>query len=138
MISKYLPKQRLYKYGKLGLDLHDDRTFAEKVFDWLRKFNEKKYEIKNDSMRFKPFLDISTGKMITSMEEIKEREKNGQMLVKPHEIAENAKRVKAYKREQHSRKIRAGLEQAVREIKQGRSFVREMAPNIKQKVGTFN
>lgn len=136
ILNKIKPKKRLYKYGTLGLSLYDDRTLKDKVNDFLcglfiikPKYNPMIFK----SVNFRSFWDFQTNTTISSIEQIKERERAGQVLLKPHELSEHAKKAKKYKRDAHKAKIRKDLERMVREIHQGKSYARPIMGQTERK-----
>ena len=70
----------MYKFGTIGLKVHDDRTLKEKFFDRIDEFffnweQEQRYKRAYRKQVFHSYFDFGLGKMATSNEEIKKKEK---------------------------------------------------------------
>lgn len=112
----------------------------EKELEKRRRAREKRANLLGFKTKaFDSFWDYSTGQMIDSQEKLRERIKEGFVAMSQDEMARNAKRIKKEKTDRAKSKRRKELKQAVREIQQGRSFVKEiMERKDKKKVAAFN
>jgi hypothetical protein len=130
---KIRPHKRLWTVQKIaGIVTQDDRTLLEKIRDWgdvliVEPHRERKWRAAEFRRQgFKPFFDMATGRWINSSAEIRMREKAGEFLASHREMKEYHAKKKAETHEAYKRKLRASLDQAVKEVKQGRSFKREI------------
>lgn len=131
--SKVRVSKRLYKYGTLGLSVHDDRTRLERLCDKIDSLiPEIKRVIKNTS-RWHTFFDVSTGRYISSMQDIRdiEREKGWKYMSFKDIEKENEIQQKANEKKFHERTKRH-FRQAFNDIRKGRSFVKEINERIKK------
>jgi hypothetical protein len=125
---KYCPI-RIYRFGKVGLSVWDDRTKFEKVCDWigdrLWELERKKY-VSRETYVFRPYFDWSLGLMITSPYARREIEKKlGKETITVSDWEkEQAKRMKL-REDLHTKKIEEGVKRVLQDVKQGRSFQRE-------------
>ena len=124
---------RIYKYGKVGLFVHDDRTIKEKIFDCIGDYiteNKLKalHERSRKSSYFKRFFDYSSGIWINSVNDIKQHEKqNGFTYMSGSEHDREVKRIRAIKAQEWENEIHRDIENVVRDVKRGRKFTRENA-----------
>lgn len=135
---KYRPvSKRFYRYGTVALKygLGDDRTKAEKICDaiddYLADWQERKKIRKIERRAWKSFQCGSTGQTITSMADIRkiEREK-GWIYMDDRDIAKEAKRHAEYNKQRFNKKVKKDLVQIMKDIHNGRSFVREAKDKI--------
>jgi len=122
--------KKLRKFGTNSL--FDDRTFMERfkdnALDFLSEITPKPWIRKEQGFRmnFISFFDLATGERVSSMEDIKRREKEGKILTTPKEIHENAQRIKAHKKKVYKERLRRELGEAMHQINQGRKFSQEI------------
>ena len=137
MISKIFDRirynlcpKRIYKYGKVGLHVHDDRTIKEKLFDWIESWVEeyerrRQHKIISDN-GFRPYFDWSLGLWINNRSAIKDIERStGLDYVSIKDWEKESAKQRKYMDEKHTAKIAKGVEQIKRDINNGRSFVKE-------------
>ena len=91
LYKKIRPPKRLYKYGTIGLSVCDDRTKKEKVFDYIDDFffnwqQNKRYKRTKVSYVFRSYFDYGLGKVVSSTEEIKKKEKEGYVYMTDREL----------------------------------------------------
>lgn len=129
--------QRLYKYGKLGLKVHDDRSLKEKLFDWLDSrieiIDNVIFAVKQKPLKyvFHSFYDISTKQWITSVAQIKkiEKEKNLTFWTYDEMMKESARAKSKLIREQEC-EIKREIRERIEKIKAGKSYVKELQRDI--------
>jgi hypothetical protein len=124
---KYCPK-RIYKLGTYGLKYFDDRTKLEKICDNVDWFIER-HKIKKryrDTSVFHSYFDPYLGKRVSSPEDWRKAERNGKYAyLSPRELDDMSKKAKKIKEEQLANRIQKKVENAAKQIKQGRSYIRE-------------
>ena len=131
-----MPK-RLYQYGTLGLSVYDDRTdiekFCDKVDDLIENLEQKYRVRKRDNSIFHTFFDISSRMWISSVSDIKkiERERGWKYMhfdEIEREADKNYKETQRKSTENHKKYF----ESAFRDLKQGRSFKKELHEKIRK------
>lgn len=146
---KIRPTRRLYPLGTLGFSIHDDRTPLEKISDRIDNILSALENRYNGPCRdrhiWHSYFDIGLGDYISSYQQIKKIEKEkGWAYLTPREIHEEAKKGYEEKKRKSEDRTRIVFDKAVREISQGRSFVKETKERIKRgeyqigSVGVFN
>ena len=132
VLRKVVPK-RLYKYGMLGLFVHDDRSKRERIADKIESYlnfienyiEAKRY--KESSHVWHSYFDFSSGQMITSYSQIKELEKaKGWTYTTWSEMEKESKRIKQNRNNKYSEQVRKDFQKKYQEMKRGRSFYREI------------
>ena len=130
-------KKRFYQYGTVALrfGLGDDRTKAEKICDaiddYLANWQERKKIRRIERGCWKSFQCGSTGQTITSMADIRKIERErGWIYMDDRDIAKEAKRHAEYNKQRFNKKVKKDITQIIKDIKQGRSFVREAKDKI--------
>jgi hypothetical protein len=126
---KWFPK-RLYRYGNLGLAYFDDRSRTEKVCDWIDKAVEYELPRLRDTAIWHSYFDYSLGRKITSYSELREEEKKGKARMTFEEAERLGARYRERSKKELKEKIRQGVREALHEVKQGRSFHREILKQI--------
>jgi len=133
---KINPK-RLYKYGTMGLSVFDDRSKIEKILDtieiYVRRINtffeEKKYLSRQV---WHSYFDPSTGQMIESYSQIRDIEKKkGYSYTTYGEMEREAKKTKKRLRRERDVKMRDNIKKKLHDVKQGRSFVKEIVEKVR-------
>lgn len=135
--SKIRIKKRLYLQGEFGLKWFDDRTSIEKLCDWVDKrlaiLERAIMNRQKDRVAWHTFFEPCTGKWISSMDDIKRIEREtGMVYLKPSEIHYEAEKALKYRKQESFNRTRKVMEQKYRELKQGRSFVKEIKQGIKK------
>ena len=117
--------KRLYKYGTVGLHTFDDRNWREKLADMVDKFFEREAH-RNRQIMFRKYFDISLGIWINDKMDRRaiEKARNGEW-VKMDDVHEANRKVKKYNDEMQVKRCEQRLKEITRDIKNGRSFVRE-------------
>jgi len=129
-VRRKLCPKRIYKYGKVGLGIHDDRSSKEKLFDWIESCVEeyerrRTHKIISDN-GFRPYFDWSLGLWINNRGAIKDIERStGLDYVSIKDWEKESAKQKKHMEDKHTDKIRKGVEQIKRDINNGRSFVKE-------------
>jgi len=138
-IRKKVCPHRLYKYGTMGLSVHDDRSRKEKVFDYLDNLAERidKYLARPRYKRkqcFHSFFDVSTGQVISSVSQIDEIcKRDGLEFSSFREIRNEADRYKKINEDDKNRMIKKDMAEIVRNVKSGkRSYKKEMMERIRK------
>jgi hypothetical protein len=122
--------QRIYKYGKVGLAVHDDRSIAEKVFDYLHILLyglKVKHEHKQrGDIGFRPYFDWSLGLWINNRSAIRDIERQtGLEYVTVKEWEKESGKQRRYMDEKFENKLEKRLGDVIKDINQGRSFLKE-------------
>ena len=138
--KKYrLTPKRFYRYGTLGLGFYDDRTALEIVCDnmdsWFLKQREKFWIATHTPRKhiWHTFRDISTKNWISSMSDIKKIEKEtGMTYISFSDIEKEADRSHNYIQKRNKENSKKYFGNVIREIKQGRSFVKEIREKIEK------
>lgn len=132
---KYCP-QRLYKYGILGLEMFDDRTFKEKAFDWVgNKLTTLivKQEQRRTDQGFRPYFDWSLGLWINQRGAIKDIERStGLEYVTVKDWEKESAKQRAYKDKAFEDKLEKRIVNVMKDINQGRSFIKEKEAKRKE------
>ena len=127
LIRRHYCPQRIYKYGKLGLAVDDDRTAMERLFDSIGTYlyNSQK-RIKQHDTGFRPYFDWSLGLWINSRGAIKDIERQtGLDYVSIKDWEKESVKQRRYMDEKFEAKLESRLVDVVKDINQGRSFVKE-------------
>lgn len=126
-----LPSRKLYQYGTLGLVYFDDRTTKEKINDWLcdnifdrPKDYRPKHGIAN-LYRFMSFYDTTNGRKISSMDEIRDLERSGQVMLSHREAQQETKRAMKRREEQFNKKSKELFLNRLIEVEKGRKYSTE-------------
>lgn len=123
---RFVPK-RIYSHGTIGLKYFDDRTWLEKICDYIDEMVKPVRKIKRDTNVWHTFTDTSTGEVISSYSQMKDLEKKkGISYMTFREAEEHAKRNKKHIAEQSRIDNRKALEKKYRELKQGKKFSQEL------------
>jgi hypothetical protein len=116
----------LYKFGTIGLKVHDDRTLKEKFFDRIDEFffnweQEQRYKRAYRKQVFHSYFDFGLGKMVTSNEEIKKKEKQGYVYTTFNEMESQSSKIRARIKKEQAEKTRKHFQEVVGRIKSGNS-----------------
>ena len=120
------PPKRLYKFGTIGLKVHDDRTLKEKFFDRIDEFffnweQEQRYKRAYRKQVFHSYFDFGLGKMVTSNEEIKKKEKQGYVYTTFNEMESQSSKIRARIKKEQTEKTRKHFQEVIGRIKSGNS-----------------
>ena len=120
------PPKRLYKFGTIGLKVHDDRTLKEKFFDYIDEFffnweQEQRYKRAYRKQVFHSYFDFGLGKMVTSNEEIKKKEKQGYVYTTFNEMESQSSKIRARIKKEQTEKTRKHFQEVIGRIKSGNS-----------------
>ena len=120
------PPKRLYKFGTIGLKVHDDRTLKEKFFDRIDEFffnweQEQRYKRAYRKQVFHSYFDFGLGKMVTSNEEIKKKEKQGYVYTTFNEMENQSSKIRARIKKEQAEKTRKHFQEVIGRIKSGNS-----------------
>lgn len=124
--KKVRPKKRLYKYGTIGLVHFDDRTRKEKFFDYIDEFffnwqQELRYKRAYRKAIFNSYFDFGLGKVISSTEEIRKKEKKGYVYTTFKEMENQSDKIRARLKREETEKTRKHFNEVIGRIKAGTS-----------------
>lgn len=86
----------------------------------------KGYAYKADRAIWNTYFDASTGQMIDSYSKVKEIEKTGRQYMTIREHEKMMKKNRDEQKSQTNQRIYKNLQQSLQELKQGKSFVKEL------------
>lgn len=120
------PPKRLYKYGTTGLKYFDDRTKKEKFFDYIDEFffnwqQELRYKRAYRKAIFNSYFDFGLGKVISSTEEIRKKEKQGYAYTTFKDMENESDRIKARVKREQAEKTKKHFQEVIGRIKAGTS-----------------
>ena len=120
------PPKRLYKYGTTGLKYFDDRTRKEKFFDYIDEFffnwqQELRYKRAYRKAIFNSYFDFGLGKVVSSTEEIKKKEKQGYAYTTFKDMENESDRIKARVKREQAEKTKKHFQEVIGRIKAGTS-----------------
>lgn len=120
------PPKRLYKYGTTGLKYFDDRTKKEKFFDYIDEFffnwqQELRYKRAYRKAIFNSYFDFGLGKVVSSTEEIKKKEKQGYAYTTFKDMENESDRIKARVKREQAEKTKKHFQEVIGRIKAGTS-----------------
>jgi len=145
LISMFPASEQIRSRGTASLSHYDDRTKREKFNDKMREiiyyfdnlaFSRKNEQAKKRSrlyikrMNFMSFFDTTNSEKVTSMEQIKVRERAGQVMLTHREAQEEFKRQKKYKEEAFDRKSTEQFKELYVQMHQGRKFSKEFKNRV--------
>ena len=124
--KKIRPAKRLYKYGTIGLSCFDDRTRKEKFFDKIDDFffewqQRLRYKRAYRRAIFNSYFDFGLGKVISSTEEIKKKEKQGYAYTSFKDMENESDRIRARIKREEKEKTRKHFNEVIGRIKSGNS-----------------
>ena len=120
------PPKRLYKFGTIGLKVHDDRTLKEKFFDRIDEFffnweQNQRYKRAYRKQVFHSYFDFGLGRMVTSNEEIRKKEKQGYTYTTFNEMEKESDRIRARIKREEKERTRKYFQEGIARIKSGNS-----------------
>ena len=120
------PPKRLYKYGTIGLSAFDDRNVKEKVFDYIDELFFKwqqrvRYKKAYRKQVFHSYFDFGLGKMVTSNEDIRKKEKQGYIYTTFNEMEAQSDRIRARIKREEKERTRKYFQEGIAKIKSGNS-----------------
>lgn len=126
LYKKIRPPKRLYKYGSVGLSHYDDRTFKEKVFDKLDNLffewqQRLRYAKAYRKAIFNSYFEYGLGKVISSTEEIKKKEREGYVYMSDAEMERETNRRKRLNKQERREKAIKYFEEGFAKIRAGNS-----------------
>lgn len=141
LYKKIRPPKRLYRCGTVGLHYFDDRTNKEKIFDKIDTFffdwqQSLRYKRAYRKAIFNSFFCTSTGTVISSMDEIKAKEKKGYAFCTMREMEYEADKAKKHIEATSRTKRHKYLEDGYQKIMRGTSNFQEQV-NARIKSGEY-
>lgn len=126
----------MYKYGTIGLSCFDDRTKKEKFFDKIDEFffewqQRLRYKRAYRKAIFNSYFDFGLGKVISSTEEIKKKEKKGYVYTTFKDMENESDRIRARIAREQKENTRKHFNEVIGRIKSGNSHYRH---DLMQKV----
>ena len=120
------PPKRLYKFGTIGLKVHDDRTLKEKFFDRIDEFffnweQNLRYKRAYRKQVFHSYFDFGLGRMVTSNEEIRKKEKQGYTYTTFNEMEKESDRIRARIKREEKERTRKYFQEGIARIRSGNS-----------------
>ena len=120
------PPKRLYKFGTIGLKVHDDRTLKEKFFDRIDEFffnweQNQRYKRAYRKQVFHSYFDFGLGRMVTSNEEIRKKEKQGYTYTTFNEMEKESDRIRARIKKEEKERTRKYFQEGIARIRSGNS-----------------
>ena len=120
------PPKRLYKFGTIGLSHFDDRTRKEKFFDRIDEFffnwqQELRYKKAYRKAIFNSYFDFGLGKVISSTEEIRKKEKQGYAYTTFKEMENQSDKIRARIRKEQAQATKKHFQEVIGRIKSGNS-----------------
>ena len=120
------PPKRLYKFGTIGLKVHDDRTLKEKFFDRIDEFffnweQNQRYKRAYRKQVFHSYFDFGLGRMVTSNEEIRKKEKQGYTYTTFNEMEKESDRIRARIKREEKERTRKYFQEGIARIRSGNS-----------------
>ena len=124
--KKIRPPKRLYKYGTIGLSAYDDRTKKEKFFDWIDEFffqwqQRIRYAKAYRKAIFNSYFDFGLGKVISSTEEIRKKEKQGYAYTTFKDMENESDRIRSRIARENKEKTKKHFREVIGRIKLGNS-----------------
>lgn len=116
----------MYKYGTIGLSCFDDRTRKEKFFDKIDDFffewqQRLRYKRAYRRAIFNSYFDFGLGKVISSTEEIRKKEKQGYAYTSFKDMENESDRIRARLKREEKEKTRKHFNEVIGRIKSGNS-----------------
>lgn len=135
--KKIKPPKRLYRFGTLGLKVFDDRTFKEKICDYIDNFffnyvqNQREKRAYRKAV-FNSFFCYSLGRVVNSTQELKDKEREGYRMMSFSELERTAKHYKERLNKEQDERSTKYWKEALGKIKSGNSnYVQQMNERIK-------
>lgn len=136
--KKVRPPKRLYKYGTIGLSAYDDRTAKEKFFDRIDEFffnwqQKIRYARAYRKAIFNSYFDFGLGKVISSTEEIRKKEKQGYAYTTFKDMENESDRIRARIARENKEKTRKHFREVIGRIKSGNShYHQELMQKVRE------
>lgn len=113
----------VYWLSDIRLWLRGFKWFRDLEYNWKRRAFDKKQmkQFGYTNYNFKSFWDESTGKMVTSRDEMKEREKEGMVMMTHNEAERIAKDYMNKRTSEHKALRRKSFAENLMRVKQGQS-----------------
>ena len=126
LYKKVRPPKRLYKFGTIGLKVHDDRTKSEKFWDRIDDFffnweQNQRFKKAYRKQVWHSYFDVGLGKVVTSSEEIRAKEKQGYVYMSDREWERETSRRAERNRRERKEKTRKAMEEGFAKIRSGNS-----------------
>lgn len=126
LYKRVRPPKRLYKYGTTGLKYFDDRTKKEKFFDYFDEFffnwqQKLRYAKAYRKQVFHSYFDFGLGKMVTSNEEIRNKEKQGYAYTTFKEMEAESDRIRARIKKEQKERTKKYFQEGIARIRSGNS-----------------
>ncbi len=124
--KKVRPPKRLYRYGTTGLKYFDDRTRKEKLFDYIDEFffnwqQNIRYRRAYRKQVFHSFFDYGLGRVVSSNDEIKAKEKEGYVYISDAEADRETARRRRINKQERRQRIEKHFSEGFARIKAGNS-----------------
>lgn len=136
--KKIRPPKRLYKYGTIGLSAYDDRTKKEKFFDWIDEFffqwqQRIRYAKAYRKAIFNSYFDFGLGKVISSTEEIRKKEKQGYAYTTFKDMENESDRIRSRIARENKEKTKKHFREVIGRIKSGNShYHQELMQKVRE------
>lgn len=132
--KKVRPSKRLYRYGTIGLKYFDDRTRKEKFFDYIDEFffnwqQNIRYRRAYRKQVFHSFFDYGLGRVVSSNDEIKAKEKEGYVYISDAEADRETARRRRINKQERRQRIEKHFSEGFARIKAGNSNYYEQLKN---------
>lgn len=126
LYKKVRPPKRLYKFGTIGLKVHDDRTKSEKFWDRIDDFffnweQNQRFKKAYRKQVWHSYFDYGLGKVVTSAEEIRAKEKQGYVYMSDREWERETSRRAERNRRERKEKTRKAMAEGFAKIRSGNS-----------------
>ena len=126
LYKRIRPPKRLYKFGTIGLKVHDDRTKAEKFWDRIDDFffnweQNQRFKKAYRKQVWHSYFDVGLGKVVTSSEEIRAKEKQGYVYMSDREWERETSRRAERNRRERKEKTRKAMAEGFAKIRSGNS-----------------
>lgn len=126
LYKRIRPPKRLYKFGTIGLKVHDDRTKSEKFWDRIDDFffnweQNQRFKKAYRKQVWHSYFDVGLGKVVTSSEEIRAKEKQGYVYMSDREWERETSRRAERNRRERKEKTRKAMAEGFAKIRSGNS-----------------
>ena len=108
------------------MKVHDDRTLKEKFFDRIDEFffnweQNLRYKRAYRKQVFHSYFDFGLGRMVTSNEEIRKKEKQGYTYTTFNEMEKESDRIRARIKKEEKERTRKYFQEGIARIRSGNS-----------------
>lgn len=126
LYKRVRPPKRLYKYGTTGLKYFDDRSKKEKFFDYIDEFffnwqQNLRYRRAFRKQIFHSYFDFGLGKVVSSNEEIRKKEKQGYAYTTFKEMEAESDRIRARIKKEQKERTKKYFQEGIARIRSGNS-----------------